>query len=125
MAYFATDEDWHKLAKITFAKFIKSGKSPSDESGITIAKAAAGYRAKSCHTIYLPGNQTMIEFREKKFFNDFEFWFCGAGTLMTKYVNFCQMVALTDNDNQLENISFKNCQTIKKSLTETIIALAI
>lgn len=108
-----------------FAKFIHVQQQPSDESGITTIKIAAGYRAKTCHAVHLPGNQTMIEFKEKEFFKNFEFWFCGAGTLMTKYVNFCQMVALTDNEMKLENINFKNCQTLKKSLTETIIVLAI
>ena len=67
----------------------------------------------------------MIELKDKEFFKKFEFWFCGAGTLMTDYVKFCQMIAITDNENSLGKVSFKDSQIIKKSLTESIIALAI
>ena len=122
IAYYASESDWIKLAKFIFWKMIQGDDSPSNED-IKIMKAPRRYGAESYHKIHLPGNNSMIKFKDEVHFKKFDFWYCNEGTLMTKYVDFCTMIVATSGKPNKNKMKFKNGAIIKKSLFNATVVL--
>ena len=125
IAYFASNDDWIKLAKIIYSKFIRSGTTPSEETGMIINKKSLGYNADSGHSVQLPGNEIMIARKDEHRCKDFEFWFCEEGTLMTQYIKYCTMIAVTENNATICKTEFNRCYIAKKALTRATIILYV
>ena len=125
IAYFATKDDWVKLAKIIYSKFIRTGCTPSAESGIVINKNMLGYNADSGHTVQLPGNDVMIAKRNDDRYKSFDFWFCNEGTLMTQYIKYCTMLAITEDCTTVCKTAYSNCYIVQKALTRATIILQV
>ena len=125
IAYFASNEDWIKLAKIIYSKFICSGCKPKDNTGISINKTILGYNADSGYIVKLPGNETMIARKDDDHYKSFDFWFCNEGTLMTQYIKYCTMIAITEDVATIGKINFSYCYIAKKALTKATIILYI
>ena len=125
IAHFASSDDWSKLAKTIFTTFIMHDKSPPEELGISIEKIPNRYRAKSSHKITLPGNKTILDFKDKPIFNKIDFWFCDEGILMTRYIPFCVLIILDyrKNSDKKSDKKFNDITIVRKSLSHATIIL--
>ena len=125
IAHFASNEDWKSLAKSVFNIFIANKVSPPDESGIAIEKVPAQYGAETSHKIKLPGNKTILDFKDEPIFDKIDFWFCDEGILMTRYIPFCVLIILNSRNksNKKPAKKFSDVIVVKKSLSHATIIL--